>query len=265
MDDIIYEDSESGENTKGHISGAPSQTTKTTWGMPDVGDDGGTKVTKVDWVLFASIANATSVLSKGALDETIAQDLLDKSSGQDYDAFISKVDRFFGNPESGAQYNTITTNYLAKKTTGSPLRIPSFTKFIALQYPLSGEYVYQYAPATILWKIIKDSDQTLAPPSQPNIPYVLTDEAVELVDWSQVTGKLLTLDDNVQYWHPEAAPASAVVPGARRVVGDERGNLKPQPAGGMVKILKEGFSVDGTAQYTPDTNFGAPAQTILAG
>ena len=273
MDDIVYEDPESGESTKGHISSAPASTTKETWGMPDVGDDGGTEVTKLDWVIFSSIANATGILSKGALDRSIEAKLLDKSGTQDYDEFLSKVDRFFKPKGTAAEYNTITTETLYARTSGrgrertpsGEYRRPGRVNFIALQYPLSTEHVHKYAAQTILWKVKKKSDGSLAPADQPKVPYILTDEAIELVDWSQVTGKLLTLDDNVQYWHPEKRPENASTPGARRVVGDEKGNLKPEGRGGMVRIVKEGFTVDGTASYTPDMDIMSPNDLIMAG
>ena len=267
MEDIIYEENaDTGVNTKGYISGAPSSEVRETWQMPDVGDDGGTEVTKMDWVLFGSLANATALLSKGAMDKSIAEGLLDKASGQSYDDFLSKVDRFFGNPsEASAQYSTISAYIKRKQTKGpnrgwQPRRDPG--KFIALQYPVKRpEAQGVYADSTILWKVKKESDGTY---DKDGVPYILTDEAIELKDWSEVTGKLLTLDDDVQYWHADGAP-NAFTANKRRVVGDERGHLTPRPEGGMVRLLKDGFVVDGTFEYAPSVDNGAPHTVILGG
>ena len=107
---------------------------------------------------------------------------------------------------------------------------------------------FEFRDAEVLWKIVKESDDSTE--DSNGVPWILTDEAVELFDWSAITGKLLDTTGNIQFWNPEKKPTNSGSPeGTRRVVGDERGNLKAEPAGGMTRVLKEGFRVDGTFRY----------------
>ena len=251
-------DSETNQrNTQGWINGTPSSEVRETWSMPTVGDDGSTEVKKVDWSMFISLVNSTAILSKGALDKTIDEKLLKQSDDQDYDSFSSKFGRIFGSPETRAQYNTIgtareTDTKFGGRSTGAHFESGLGT-LIALQYPLKppGSSGPSANPeAERLWKIVKESDDSTE--DSNGVPWILTNEAVELFDWSSITGKLLTTTDDIQFWNPEKKPTNSGSPeGTRRVVGDETGNFKAEPAGGMTRVLKEGFRVDGTFEYTP--------------
>ena len=259
-------------NTKGRINDATYK--DSTWKMPAVGDDGSTDVQKVDWSLFISLVNSTAILSKGALDATIAEDLLSVAANQDYDTHAAAFGRFFGNPQTSPQYNTIgtATRRVTKGSNGQIMnqRTLGATRYIAIQYPLQGRNSATFGAdlgqssysGTALWNVVKESDSSTE--DSNGVPWILTVEAVELFDWSVITGKLLDGPNGVQYWNPEKRPISALDANAFRVVGDESGATQAGPTGGMTRVLKEGFKVEGRFRYNAPEN-SSPGILQMAG
>ena len=115
---------------------------------------------------------------------------------------------------------------------------------------------------TALWNVVKESDSSTE--DSNGVPWILTVEAVELFDWSVITGKLLDGPNGVQYWNPEKRPISALDANAFRVVGDESGATQAGSTGGMTRVLKEGFKVEGRFRYNAPEN-SSPGILQMAG
>jgi len=277
--EIIFQDQSNpdlGEDpldTKDWINATGVKTANNTWKMPDVGDGGHTEVKKVDWALFVSLVNSTSILSKGALDNSIDKKLLGESASQDYDTWSAAFSRFFARKkkEASPQYNTLrvgTDIYTTARGTISDQVLSWDPKrYIAIQYPLASAGD-DNDDGREIWNIQKKSDNSTD--DGDGRPWLLTDEAVELIDWSQVTGKLFKSGD-YQYWHPDgfSDEEDEKKEGTRSVVGLENGDLKAGAAGGMVRLLKPGFQIasENTINYVPPHGAGnvAPWSLTMAG
>jgi len=274
-DEIVFEEADAdlvdNKDTKGWITGAPSNQVQNDWKMTNVGDPGLTNMQKVDWALFVSLASATGVLSKGALDKSIEAGVVKPGDQQDYDKFFAKVDRLFTGKldENNAAWQTI--QLMSRVThsghgSGEPASVDQ-TRHIAIQYPLDTTFITGDEGKLELPKVVKTADSSTF--KGGGIPWVLTEDAIELVDFSVVTGKFREETDDRLVYYPEGFPAEGTEAGeTRTIAGSELGDTQELgPTGGMVRLVKEGFTYDGksTVKVDRDENTTAPSKMIMAG
>jgi len=276
--EIVFEEADAdlvdNKDTKGWITGQPSDQVKNDWKMTTVGDNGLTNMQKVDWVLFVSLVSATGVLSKGALDKSIEAGVVKPGDQQDYDKFFAKVDRLFTGKleENHAAWQTIqlasrVTNRGSVAVGGTDKAKLDRTRHIAIQYPLDTTFITGDAGKLELPKVVKTADSSTF--KAGGTPWVLTEDAIELVDFSVVTGKFREETDDRLVYYPEGIPAEGAEAGeTRTIAGSELGDTQELgPSGGMVRLVKEGFTYDGksTVKVDRDENTTAPPKMIMAG